>query len=167
MNQMMKMKHGKQMPESKNRRLALEETKNDASLRLQSSKPELDSGTFDFRERDRISYNFSLLFCLFIDLKSTRQWHHGHHGTLCTKSFALIHELHQKKKKKKNQCSLVVAFFLFSNTNGDGLRFCRVIITLPLELPSIITRASIFDYSHIYIHTYIHTFKYIYIYIYI
>ena len=82
MNQMMKMKHGKQMPESKNRRLALEETKNDASLRLQSSKPELDSGTFDFRERDRISYNFSLLFCLFIDLKSTRQWHHGHHGTL-------------------------------------------------------------------------------------
>lgn len=79
----MKMKHGKQMPERKNRRLALEETKNDASLRLQSSKPELDSGTFDFRERerDRISYNFSLLFCLFIDLKSTRQWHHGHHGT--------------------------------------------------------------------------------------
>lgn len=50
---MMKMKHGKQMPERKNRRLALEETKNDASLRLQSSKPELDSGTFDFRERER------------------------------------------------------------------------------------------------------------------
>ena len=89
MNQMMKMKHGKQMPERKNRRLALEETKTDASLRIQSSKPELDSGTFDFRERDRISYNFSLLFCPFIDLKSTRQWHHG---TLCTKSFAHIHE---------------------------------------------------------------------------
>ena len=35
MNQMMKMKHGKQMPERKNRRLALEETKNEASLRLQ------------------------------------------------------------------------------------------------------------------------------------
>ena len=78
-----------------------------------SSKPELDSGTFDFRERDRISYNFSLLFCLFIDLKSTRQWHHGHHGTLCTKSFALIHELHQKKKKKKTNVHWLLLFFSF------------------------------------------------------
>lgn len=68
-NQMMKMKHGKQTPERKNRRLALEETKNDASLRLQSSKPELDSGLLTLeRERERelviISLCFSSLFLL-------------------------------------------------------------------------------------------------------